>query len=82
MPYSSVVSRPMRSQYLKGSQPLANERAGLWCQGILADVQRVKNSEPKLDEKLERFLAEYEEYKKQNTDNVELLGINQGQNNI
>ena len=43
---------------------LTNERAGLcWCQGVLADVQRVRNSQPKLDENLERFLAEYEEYK-------------------
>ena len=43
---------------------LTNERAGqCWCQGVLADVQRVRNSQPKLDENLERFLAEYEEYK-------------------
>ena len=51
-------------------------------QGILADIKKVRNSQPKLDQNLERFLAEYEQYKKQNTDNVELMGINQGFNNI
>ena len=42
----------------------------------------MRNSQPKLDQNLERFLAEYDQYKKQNTDNVELMGINQGLNNI
>ena len=49
-------------------------------QGVLADVQKVMNSQPKVDENLERFLAEYDEYKLQNTESIDLLGLNPGDN--
>ena len=49
-------------------------------QGVLADVQKVMNSQPKVDENLEKFLAEYEEYKLQNTERIDLLGLNPGDN--
>ena len=40
------------------------------------------NSQPKVDENLERFLAEYDEYKLRNTDSVDQSGLNPGDNKI
>ena len=63
---------------------LANESSGrlCWWQGILTDVQKVMNSQPKVDENLERFLAEYDEYKLQNTDSIDQSGLNPGEDKI
>ena len=59
-----INANATQNAHITTNQSTVSERAGLcWCQGMLADVQRVRNSQPKLDENLERFLAEYEEYK-------------------